>query len=97
MKINKKLLVNLGCLLTGGYFGWVITDIIHMEKECKMIDEHTDEIKKLSSDFDEAIKLTKSMREKIDENINMAENICKEHGMTDEDFERIKSDIHFTE
>lgn len=97
MKINKKLLVNLGCLLTGGYFGWVITDIIHMEKECKMIDEHSAELEKISADYEEVIKLTESMRERINEEINMAENICKEHGMTDEDFERIKSDIHFTE
>lgn len=97
MKINKKLLVNLGCLLTGGYFGWVITDIFHMNKECKMIEEHTAEIKKLSADYDEAIKQTKSMKERIDEDVKITECICKEHGMTDEDFERIKRDIHFTE
>lgn len=97
MKINKKLLVNLGCLLTGGYFGYVITDIFHMEKECKMMDEHTAEIKKLSADYEEAIKQTKSMKERIDEDVKIAERICKEHGMTDEDLERIKRDIYFTE
>lgn len=97
MKINKKLLVNLGCLLTGGYFGYVITDIIHMERECKMLDEHTAEIKKLSADYEETIKQTKSMKEKVDEDIKVFESICKEKGMTDEDLDRIKRDIYFTE
>lgn len=62
MKINKKLLVNLGCLLTGGYFGWVITDIFHMHKECEMTEKHTAEIKKLSADYEEAFKQTKAMK-----------------------------------
>lgn len=97
MKINKKLLVNLGCLLTGGYFGWVITDIFHMHKECKMIDEHTAEIKKMSADYEETIKQTKSMKERIDEDIKIIEHVCKEKGMTDEDLDRIKADIYFTE
>lgn len=97
MKINEKLLVNLGCLLTGGYFGWVITDIFHMHKECEMIDEHTAEIKKLSADYEETIKQTKSMKEKVDEDIKIIERICKEKGMTDEDLDRIKADIYFTE
>lgn len=94
MKINEKLLVNLGCLLTGGYFGWVITDIFHMHKECEMIDEHTAEIKKLSADYEETIKQTKSMKEKVDEDIKIIERICKEKGMTDEDLDRIKADIY---
>lgn len=62
-----------------------------------MLDDHTAEIKKLSADYDEAIKQTKSMKKRIDEDIKITERICKEHGMTDEDFERIKRDIHFTE
>jgi hypothetical protein len=37
------------------------------------------------------------MKERIDDDIKIAEKICKEHGMTDEDFERIKRDIYFTE
>lgn len=97
MKINKKLLVNLGCLLTGGYFGWAITDIFHVEKERKMMYEHSADIMKLSADYDEAIKQTKAMKERIDEDVKIIERICKEHGMTDEDLERIKMDIHFTE
>ena len=95
MKINKKLLVNLGCSLTGAYFGWVITDIFHMRKECKMMKDHTAELEKLSADYEEAFKLTKSMQERIDENIKETERIAKEHGMTDEDLERIKRDTIF--
>lgn len=62
-----------------------------------MLDEHTAEIKKLSADYEEAIKQTKSMKERIDEDIKITECICKEHGMTNEDLDRIKRDIHFTE
>lgn len=72
MKINKKLLVNLGCLLTGVYSGWIVTVIHRNNRECKLLKETNSQLELANNNVEEMHKL---YMDKVRENESFREYV----------------------
>lgn len=91
-KINKKLLVNLGCLLTGGCFGWCITDIYHTRKSLEITKANISAMKLSAKNLEAMVSLYDQMKQKYTDYKNKVNSVISE-----EELDKMARDKYFTE